>query len=63
MERASTHLRGLIRAGAAGDARPRRRGAPAEAVEGGMKEDLRKILGEAGARLREGFAARIPIVH
>ena len=31
-------------------------------VEGGMKEDLRKILGQAGARLREGFAARTPIV-
>ena len=26
-------------------------------VEGGMKEDLRQILAEAGARLREGFAA------
>lgn len=26
-------------------------------VEGGMKEDLRHILADAGARLREGFAA------
>jgi AcrR family transcriptional regulator len=32
-------------------------------VEGGMKEDLHKILGEAEARLRGGFAARIPVVH
>jgi len=32
-------------------------------VEGGMKEDLGKILSEAGSGLREGFAARIRIAH